>query len=313
MAWWIFQNVGVTALLAAVVALICRTTRLGPVARHALWVLVLVKFVTPPLVSWPWTAPDPFGVSALDARWAAAPVAVARTLDGHRPTDAIDDAAIAIAPAVDSRGRCARGSVRGPHGAHDMALARDAVGGGKRGADRHRRREARRDSPVRSAARARPAPRSSIASPPCRPGSDSVPSRCSSSAASPHRWCGVWAGRGCSGRRGCQPDASDACVDGLLVHELAHVKRRDHLVGWIELAAGVVWWWNPCSGSSDRHCANKPSWRATRGSSRRCRMAAVRMRNRCSPCRVRRRGPRPRWRSSASAPPVVVCSKGDSS
>jgi len=40
-------------------------------------------------------------------------------------------------------------------------------------------------------------------------------------------------------------DATDACIDGLIVHELAHVKRRDHLVGWIELAAGVVWWWNP--------------------------------------------------------------------
>jgi beta-lactamase regulating signal transducer with metallopeptidase domain len=40
-------------------------------------------------------------------------------------------------------------------------------------------------------------------------------------------------------------DASDACIDGLLLHELAHIKRRDHIVGWIELAAGVVWWWNP--------------------------------------------------------------------
>lgn len=40
-------------------------------------------------------------------------------------------------------------------------------------------------------------------------------------------------------------DATDACIDGVLVHELAHVKRGDHLVGWIELAAGVVWWWNP--------------------------------------------------------------------
>ena len=40
-------------------------------------------------------------------------------------------------------------------------------------------------------------------------------------------------------------DSTDACVDGVLVHELAHVKRGDHFVGWIELAAAVVWWWNP--------------------------------------------------------------------
>ena len=68
MAWWIFQNLVVTSVLAGVVALICRFGRIGPVGRHALWVLVLVKFVTPPLVVWPWTAPDPLGVSRIDAR-----------------------------------------------------------------------------------------------------------------------------------------------------------------------------------------------------------------------------------------------------
>jgi hypothetical protein len=40
-------------------------------------------------------------------------------------------------------------------------------------------------------------------------------------------------------------DATGACIDGVIVHELAHVKRRDHLVAWIELAAAIVWWWNP--------------------------------------------------------------------
>ena len=67
MAWWIFQNVVVTTAAAAAVALICRFGRIGPVARHALWVLVLVKFVTPPLVVWPWAAPDPLGVAAMDS------------------------------------------------------------------------------------------------------------------------------------------------------------------------------------------------------------------------------------------------------
>jgi hypothetical protein len=31
----------------------------------------------------------------------------------------------------------------------------------------------------------------------------------------------------------------------VLVHELAHLRRRDHLVRWLELAATVVHWWNP--------------------------------------------------------------------
>ena len=66
MAFWIFQNIVITAALAAAVALVCRSGRLGPVARHALWVLVLIKFVTPPLVVWPWAAPDPLGIAAID-------------------------------------------------------------------------------------------------------------------------------------------------------------------------------------------------------------------------------------------------------
>ncbi len=30
-----------------------------------------------------------------------------------------------------------------------------------------------------------------------------------------------------------------------LAHELAHIKRRDHLVRWIEWASGLAFWWNP--------------------------------------------------------------------
>ena len=41
MAWWIFQSLVTTAALAAAVALVCRFGRIGPVARHALWVIVL--------------------------------------------------------------------------------------------------------------------------------------------------------------------------------------------------------------------------------------------------------------------------------
>src|SRR4026208_2215527 len=75
MAWWIFQNIVMTTALAAIVLLIGRTARIGPVARHALWVLVLVKFVTPPLIVWPWAAPDPCGIAALDARVTPPPIA----------------------------------------------------------------------------------------------------------------------------------------------------------------------------------------------------------------------------------------------
>jgi hypothetical protein len=38
---------------------------------------------------------------------------------------------------------------------------------------------------------------------------------------------------------------SERQQQALIVHELAHVKRLDHLTGWLELIAAIVWWWNP--------------------------------------------------------------------
>ena len=32
---------------------------------------------------------------------------------------------------------------------------------------------------------------------------------------------------------------------GVIAHELAHVRRGDHYLAWIELVAGLLWWWNP--------------------------------------------------------------------
>src|ERR1700722_5348855 len=34
-------------------------------------------------------------------------------------------------------------------------------------------------------------------------------------------------------------------VRAVLAHELAHLRRRDHWVRWLELFAGCVMWWNP--------------------------------------------------------------------
>jgi hypothetical protein len=36
-----------------------------------------------------------------------------------------------------------------------------------------------------------------------------------------------------------------AGVRAVLVHELAHLKRRDHLTAWLEVAVACLWWWHP--------------------------------------------------------------------
>jgi hypothetical protein len=37
----------------------------------------------------------------------------------------------------------------------------------------------------------------------------------------------------------------DNALRAVILHELAHLARHDHLVGWLELVAGCLWWWNP--------------------------------------------------------------------
>ncbi len=42
-----------------------------------------------------------------------------------------------------------------------------------------------------------------------------------------------------------QRAAGSRCVRGIVAHELAHVRRRDHWVAWFEVAAMAACWWNP--------------------------------------------------------------------
>jgi beta-lactamase regulating signal transducer with metallopeptidase domain len=67
MIWWLAQNTAVAALLACVVFGVCRLGRLGPAARHALWLLVLVKLIMPPIFTWPWDVPNVWPAGALTA------------------------------------------------------------------------------------------------------------------------------------------------------------------------------------------------------------------------------------------------------
>ena len=56
---WFAETSLVAAALAGLVAVAGHWRRVapGPAARHALWLVVMLKLVTPPLVQWPWTLP----------------------------------------------------------------------------------------------------------------------------------------------------------------------------------------------------------------------------------------------------------------
>src|SRR5260221_3382936 len=53
--WWLAQNTITAAVMIPLVVLACQFFRRRPAVQHALWVVVLLKLLTPPLVSWPWS------------------------------------------------------------------------------------------------------------------------------------------------------------------------------------------------------------------------------------------------------------------
>ena len=53
---WFAETTVVAGMLALVAVVASRLRPIGPSVRHALWLVVLIKLVTPPLVSWPWAA-----------------------------------------------------------------------------------------------------------------------------------------------------------------------------------------------------------------------------------------------------------------
>ena len=55
--WWLLQTTFTVAVLIAIVAAASRFLQQWPAVQHALWVIVLLKMFTPPLISWPWAAP----------------------------------------------------------------------------------------------------------------------------------------------------------------------------------------------------------------------------------------------------------------
>ena len=58
MTWWILQSTLMAGVMAAIIGLACRLRRVSPALQHALWLFVLLKLLTPPVLVWPWRLPD---------------------------------------------------------------------------------------------------------------------------------------------------------------------------------------------------------------------------------------------------------------
>jgi beta-lactamase regulating signal transducer with metallopeptidase domain len=242
MAWWIFQSLVTTAALAALVAVVCRFGKIGPVARHALWVLVLVKFVMPPLVVWPWAAPDPLGLAKVESTTAGVGVSGRSAVEsstGIGEAEGID-------LSVQSESLAAQAPAPDPSSSASISpwtlFALVWISGTVCLTFIEIIRQIRLARRVRRAGAADPSIVSRVQELAADLGVPAIPVIAMPGSTSPAVWC--------LGRpRLLWPDGlrmdTQACIDGVIVHELAHIKRRDHVVGWIELVAGLMWWWNP--------------------------------------------------------------------
>ena len=53
--WWLAQNTLAIVVLIPLAIVVCRLFRRRPAVQHAIWVVLLFRFITPPVVSWPWS------------------------------------------------------------------------------------------------------------------------------------------------------------------------------------------------------------------------------------------------------------------
>lgn len=259
-------NTVVATLLAIGVLFFCRCFRPGPATRHALWLLVVLKLLSP--VGLLWEEKLPFDrprfldngeqTSALPlAAEAAQPAAVSEPIFVILSADNVEDASSASAIPVNGQSNkewLARSESSALSTQHSDSSGRlrqslylwffiiwlaGALAVAKRCTQRTRlfARYARSGKP---------------ASPSLQRQVDELAAmlrvraplvRVLPGLPSPVVWClfrpvVLWP-------RGLQDQLSGEGRRTVIVHELAHLLRKDHWFRWLELAAAVIHWWNP--------------------------------------------------------------------
>jgi beta-lactamase regulating signal transducer with metallopeptidase domain len=272
MLWWLAQNTVMAGVLAGLVVLACRVCRFRPAVRHALWLLVLLKLIAPPLLPWPWPDAEPWRgdvVAAVESVPEKASESATRPVETPASGELFAkwmalDPTVTSEPAVpESEHRFEivpfpAGEVSPPVDVDPTAAP--SPGFWQSGATA---RLAFNVWLVAAAAMAGlqlirilrfrrlvgsglPAPASLselVAKLAMQLGVRPPETLVVQGLASPMVWglgrplllWPAWL----LGRM--TPD----CQRAVIVHELAHLRRRDHWVGWLQLAVGCAWWWNP--------------------------------------------------------------------
>jgi beta-lactamase regulating signal transducer with metallopeptidase domain len=241
---WLVLHTGALLVLIGIVLALGRGLRLGPAARHALWLVVLVKFLAPPLIYWPWALPAPAATTAPAIPLAAPPPPAGPDAPELRPP--VGQVRVRIVELPPEEGEVtptvSEGGPPPSWGWREALLlvwlgGALVVGGGQVVQVMRVRRLVRQGLPAPAwleeriaelAAELRVAPPRALVLP---------------GLGSPLIWafgrpCLLWPA-------GLEDDLSEEGRRAVLIHELAHLRRRDHWVGWLLLAGACVWWWHP--------------------------------------------------------------------
>jgi beta-lactamase regulating signal transducer with metallopeptidase domain len=248
--WVLSHSVGVLLLFLVVLA-VCRYTRAGPAVRHALWLLVLLKLLTPPFVSWPWPLPLLPADHPDTVQETSTEAAVRDTFSEDEPRE--PDATLpAVFPPADGDDMPLSPTEEDEMRAENAGPRRDRwidaaaaiwLLGGLAVAVVQLRRLARFR---RGLSHAGPTPAWLVAE--VRELATLLKVRPPRLAVlpglgSPLVWAG---GRPCLlWPEGLEEELSPQGCRAVLAHELAHLARRDHWVAWLIFAAGCLWWWQP--------------------------------------------------------------------
>lgn len=240
---WIVQTFVVTTLLAVCMWGICRVRQVGPAWKHALWLVLMLKLIMPPLVNWPWTVHHSMG--SFDPQTATHRQSPATTTalpnDREGGLAEIDPAAPAPIQIRSAKPPLVRSSAISDWLVPGIAAIWFA--GFTIFAFIQIKRIRCLARLLRIAVPAGPDLTSLVREVADHLKAPAVETRIVAGIASPFVWCIyrpvlLWPAE-------LSSKLSTESVRALLAHELAHLKRRDHLVGWLELAAGCLWWWSP--------------------------------------------------------------------
>jgi len=273
MLGWFAETALVAAVLALAVVLLSRLRSLSPTVRHALWLVVLIRLITPPLFSWPWAtswwlferhdasiqvgagANDRIAVGddqARSARPHKEPRSTTSVVIGMdlfpSPVDVVMDEPheILVEPAEEAAFSVHNWawllSLPGPQRLGRWVISAWLIGSVVLGVGQAIR-IIRFSHRLRTAV---PAPDELVQEADCisRRLSVSVPGLLVvPDLVTPLLWC-LGHPQLLLPARLVKTYPFDRWR-GILTHELAHLRRGDHWVSRLELITGLIWWWNP--------------------------------------------------------------------